>query len=151
MVRISIRMIRIPFEWSKFAVEWFESHSSGSRSRSTSSNFRVRILFEWLKYALECFKSIGICVRVLQIPSKRWNLHSSASNPVRMVGIYIRVLQITLNGWNSHSSTSNPVRMVEIGIQVLWISFKCLEMAFECFAIPFPMVGISIRMFRMLF
>jgi len=68
MVRICIRMLRIPFEWFEFAFECFESFSKGSNLHSNASNpFRMvricirmlRIRFKWLEFAFECFESVS--------------------------------------------------------------------------------------------
>ena len=107
MVRICIRMLRIPFDWFEFAFECFKSLSNGSNVHSNGSNpFRkiricisnasnpfqivriwirkLRIPFEWFEFAFECFESL----------SNGSNLHSNASNPFRMVQICIRMLRI---------------------------------------------------------
>ena len=87
MVRIDIRMIRIPFEW-------LEPLSNGSNLRSNASNvvrmIRIgirmitRIPFEWFKFAFEWLEPL----------SNGSNLHSNASNVVRMIRIYILMLRI---------------------------------------------------------
>ena len=135
MVRICIRMLRIPFEWFEFAFECFESLSKGSNLHSNASNpFRIvricirmllitgmvriwirtlRIPFEWFEFAFEHFESLSIGL----------NLHWNASNPFRMFRICIRMLRIPfvrlefaferfeslLNVSNLHSNASNPV------------------------------------------
>ena len=61
VVLISIRMLRIPFEWLEFAVECFISLSSGSNLHSNLSYpFRMvrigrmhRIQLDWLEFVLE--------------------------------------------------------------------------------------------------
>ena len=104
MVRICIRMLRIPFDWFEFAFECLESFSNGLNLHSNP--FRmvqicIRILFE---FAIECFESL-----------------SNASNPFRLVRICIRMLRIPFerfkfafkcfkslsNGSNLHSNASN--------------------------------------------
>ena len=55
MVRIWIRMLRIPFEWFKFAFKSFESLSNGSNLDSN---------------ALNPFRIVLICIRMLRIPFK---------------------------------------------------------------------------------
>ena len=58
MVRISIRMLRIPFEWLEFPFECFKSLSNGWNLHSNASNpFRV-VLFSirMLSVPFECFE-----------------------------------------------------------------------------------------------
>ena len=45
---------------------------------------KLLIPFEWLEFAFECFETL----------SNGSNLHSNASNPVRMIRICIRMLRI---------------------------------------------------------
>ena len=56
----------------------------------------LQVPFEWVKFTFECFETL-------------------------------------LNGLNLHSNASNWVRMVRICIQMLRIWFELLEFAFECF------------------
>ena len=65
MVRIWIRMIRIPFEWFEFGFESFESLLNGVNFDLDVSNpipiVRIcirmfRISFEGLEFAFECLK-----------------------------------------------------------------------------------------------
>ena len=87
MFRISIQMLRIPFEGLEFAFERFESLSNGSNFDSNASN---------------PFRMVGICTRMLRIPfewfecfeslSSGLNFDSNASNSFRMVRIYIQIL-----------------------------------------------------------
>ena len=92
MDRICIRMLRIPFEWLEFALEFFqflqfpfecfESHLKGSNLDSNASNpFRMvlicnrmlQIPFEWVEFAFECFDLVWrvlIWIQMLRIPSK---------------------------------------------------------------------------------
>ena len=88
MIRICIRMVRIPFDWFEIAFECFESRTVGSNLHSNASNpFRtvrnciqmLRISFEWLEFAFECFES-RLNGSNLQSESLL-NLHSNASNP----------------------------------------------------------------------
>ena len=116
MVGICIRVLRITFEWLKFAFKWFES------VRMVGIGiFILWTLFNWLELAFECFESC----------SNGWNWHSSASNPVWMVGIGILILRTPFdwlelafecfkwrsNGWNWHSNTSNPVLLLELAFE----------------------------------
>ena len=64
MVRICIRMLRIPFEWFEVGFEGFESLSKDSNLHSNASNaFRVvgilfrkfRIPFELFEFGFESF------------------------------------------------------------------------------------------------
>ena len=72
MVRVCIRMLRIPFEWFEFAFE-------GSNLRSNASN---------------PFQMVWIWILMLRIPLEGLNLHSNGSNPFRVVIICIRMLQM---------------------------------------------------------
>ena len=69
-------MLRILFEWLELAFQCLER------------------LFEWLEFAFESleFKQLEVAFECFESRSNGWNLHSSASNPVRIVGIGIRVL-----------------------------------------------------------
>ena len=80
----------------------------------------VLISLEWLEFAFECFESL----------SKGSNVHSNASNLVRMVRICTRMLRIPFEWFefafecfkslssalNLDSNASNPFRMVRICI-----------------------------------
>ena len=76
-------MLRIPFEWLEFALEWFKSLSNGSNLDSNvfrmveMSNRMLRIPFEWFKFPFECFESL----------SNSSNLNFNASNAFRIVRI----------------------------------------------------------------
>ena len=76
-------MLRIPFEWLEFVLEWFKSLSNGSKLNSNVSRMvrmriqKLRIPFEWFEFGFESFESL----------SNYWNLHSNASNPIQMLGI----------------------------------------------------------------
>ena len=99
MVRISIRMLRVPLELFEFTFECFESLSNLKFEFNASNPFRkiqiyvrmFRIPFEWSEFPFEYFESLSNCL----------NLHSNASNPFR-------------NGSNSDSNASNHFRMVRI-------------------------------------
>ena len=112
----------------------------------------VRISFERLEFAAS---------NPVRMRSNGLNLHSNASNPVRMVQICFRIRQIPFewfefafecvesrsnglkvllngsnpasNGLNLHLNPSNPVRIVGIGIRMSRIPFEWLDLAFECF------------------
>ena len=73
IVRTCIRMLRLLFEWFKFAVECFESQMVRICIRM------LQIPFEWFKLAIEFFEFL----------SNRYNLHSNASNLVSRVRIWI--------------------------------------------------------------
>ena len=103
----------------------------------------IRLLWmplEWLEFRFECFKS-------------RLNLHSNASNLVRMVRIGI------LNALIACQMVRICIRMLQpwIWIRMLQILFRWLEFVFECFeslsngSTPFRMVWICIQMCRILF
>ena len=121
-------MLRIPFKWFEFAFECFESFSNGSNFHSNASNpFRmiqisIRIPFEWYEFAFECFESIlngyNFSCECLEYRSKGLNLHSNASNLVRMLEISFERLEFTFewfeslsSGLNLHSNASLPFRM----------------------------------------
>ena len=68
MVRIYIRMLRNPFKWVEFALEYVEFGLNGETLHSKASNhFRMvriyiqmpQITFEWLEFGYECFKSLS--------------------------------------------------------------------------------------------
>ena len=78
-----------------------------------------------MEFAFECFES----------RSNGWNLHSNASNPIRMVGNCIQTLRIQSEWFefafewfesqsngaklqSNGSNGSNPVRMVQIVIRI---------------------------------
>ena len=157
MLRIGIQMFRIP------AFKCFKSRSNDWNCQSNASNpvqiveigiWMLRIPFEWLEFAFECSECCSNCS----------NCHLNASNPVPMVGISIRMLRIPFewfefafkwfesrsNGSNLHSNGSNPVWMLGICIWMLWNSFKKVEFALSALN-PIRMVGIGIRMLRILF
>ena len=68
MLRICIKMVRIPFEWLEFAFERFIFLSNDSNLDSNSSNLvrsvqiwirMLRMPFEWFEFALECFEFLS--------------------------------------------------------------------------------------------
>ena len=82
VVRICIRMLRIPFKWLEFAFERFEPLSNGSNLHSNALNpvRKIRICIQWFEW----FESL----------SNGLKLHSNASNAFLMVRICIRTLRI---------------------------------------------------------
>ena len=72
VVRISIRMLRNPFELLEFAFECFESFSNGQNLHSNSSNH---------------FRMVRICIRM---HSKQSNANSNRSTGMRSIRIQIR-------------------------------------------------------------
>ena len=86
MLSICIRMVRISFEWFKFAFDCF-------KARSNALNFFgiFRIPFEWFKFAFDCFK---FALEWLEFLWNGSNLHSIASNLVQMLPICIRMVRI---------------------------------------------------------
>ena len=102
MVRISIRMLRIPFEYM--------------------IQISIRIPLEWFEFALECFESIlngyNFSFECLECHLRGLNLHSNASNLVRMLQISFECLEFTFewfkslsSGLNFDSNASLPFRM----------------------------------------
>ena len=61
--QISIRMLRISFEWFEFGFEWLESFSKTWNMPSNASNLIqvvricIRKHFEWCEFPIECLKS----------------------------------------------------------------------------------------------
>ena len=127
MVKSCIQMLPISFKWLRFSLKWLESLWNASN-----------IAFESL--------------------SNVWNLHSNASNLIRMVQIRFRTVRIPLECSNSHSNDSNPcfefafewlesssygsnmhsnasnhIRMAGICIRIVRICFEWFEFALECF------------------
>ena len=118
VVRILIRMLRIPFGWFEFAIKCFESCSKGSNLHSNAWNlvpmvticirmfwiffewleltFMVLILFEWLD-ASTPFRMVKICIECFESLSNGSNFQLNPSNSYRMVRI--RMLRITLEGF----------------------------------------------------
>ena len=91
MVRIYIRMLRIPFKWFEFGYEWlewlefvFESLLNGSTPfRVVQICIRMfQIWFQWLVFGFECFESLS---NGLNLDSNASNLDSNASNPFRIL------------------------------------------------------------------
>ena len=92
--------------------------------------------FKWFEFGFEYLESL----------SNGSNLHSYASNLIRMVQICLRMLRILfewfkfgfkqleylLNGLNLHSNASNPFQMVRICITMVRILFEWLEFVLEC-------------------
>ena len=154
MSRIWVRILRMPFEWIKFASEYIECRSNGSNLYSNASNpigvvrigirklqnplipvrmvqisFQmVWIALEWFEFAFECFESHSIGS----------NLHSNA---FKWVEFAFECFEFRSNGLNLHSNASNPVRMVRIGILMVQV---CIQM-------PIRMVRIWIRIVRIPF
>ena len=152
-VRICIRMLRISFEW-------LESLFNGSNLDSNASNLvwmvricipmvqillnicirMLRILLEGLEFALEWFKSL----------LTGSNLHSNASNFVRMLRISFECFEFRSNGSNLHSNVSNPLPMVRICIRMFRIPFQWFKFAFYVSNLV-SIVWICIWMVRILF
>ena len=151
MVRIIIRMLRIPFKWLEFAFKCFESRSKGSNLHWNASNpFRMvkiciwvfqvlfewfQFVFEWLEFGFKCdeFLSNGyrICFPMCRIGFEWFKFalecfesFSNGENSHSNASNLIRRVWIYLH-WNA----SNPFRMVRIGM--LRVLFNWFQFAFE--------------------
>ena len=84
----------------------------------------VRIPLECFEFAFEWLESL----------SNGSNLHSIASNLVRMIRIWNRTVGTSLSiGSNLDSMVSNLVQTVRICIRMVKITFEWFEFAFDCF------------------
>ena len=122
-------MLRIPFEYLKFAFESFKSISNYSNLHSNVSNrFRMVLIF------FECFESF----------SKALNLHLNPSNLLRIIRIsfgcfeslskgsnFPQMLRIDFDRFELHSNVSNPFRRVRICIKILENPFQLFEFTLE--------------------
>ena len=122
MIRIWVRMLRIPFKWFEFAFKRMESRLKCSkwirmlRTLSNGSNFHSN--------DSNPFRMIRISITMLETLS-------NASNPFRMVQIRIRMLRIPFewfefgfeffeslsNVSNLDSNVSNPFKLFEFGFE----------------------------------
>ena len=87
-VRICIRIVRIPFEWSEFAVSNFVRMV---QICCLESLLNVRICIQMLRISLKWFEFAFKWFKCLLTGS---SLHSNASNSFRMVRICIWMLQV---------------------------------------------------------
>ena len=128
-------MLQTSFERFELALEWLEFCIQ-----------MVRISFEWFKLAFGIpFKWWEFAFEWLESLLNGSNLHSNASNVVRMIRICILMLRTSFerlefafewleshfNCWNLHSNCLNSVGMVQIAIQIVRMPFEWFEVAFE--------------------
>ena len=128
MLRICIRMLRIPFEWYEFVFKSFQSFLNDSNFHSNASNLSRMVWF-----AFECFASL----------LNGSNLHSNALNPFQMVRISIRMFRIAFECFD-------PFRIVRICIQMIRITFELFEFAFWMLLIPLEWLEFAFECFESL-
>ena len=161
MIQICVRMVRISFEWFKFAFKPFECRSNGYNPfQMVRICFGLcRISFEWLEFAFEWLESLSNGLTLTSILSKLVRIKFCIQNPFRMVRISFRWLRISFdwfefafqwlesfwNGSNLQSIPLNLVRIVQICIWMVRIlsnglnlrtiasNLECFEFAFDCF------------------
>ena len=127
MVRMCIRMVRIPFKRLEFAFKWLELHVllalfwgkmcplhsslvqdicyiTNSNHSNANSNHSKGIL-----NGLNIIRMVRVPFEWLEFPFEWFEYHSNDSN-------------LHSNGWNLHSNALNLVRTVRIGIRMVTCS-----------------------------
>ena len=117
-VRISIRMLRILFEWLEFAFECFESR--------TNSWIWIRMV-RTFEYAFECFESCSKCSNFYSNASNPFQnikicSYLNASNLVQMVRIFIWMIRNPFE-WLELNFVSNLVQKIQICIWMVECKF----------------------------
>ena len=122
MVRIWIRMLRIPFEWFEFTFECFESLRM------------VRIWIRMLRIlsnGSNSFRMVRIWIRMLRIGMRMLSM------PFEWLEFAFDFFEPRLKDSNLHSNAQNLVQMVRLLIRMFRIPFKWFEFTFECFEFGF--------------
>ena len=119
MVRICIRIVRIPFECFELAFQLFKSLTNGSNLHSNASNpFRmVQISFEWFEFEF----------RMLRI-SFEW-FEFGCRIPLEWFEFVFEWLESLSNSFEY--AFANFVRLVRI--RIVKIPFQWFKFEFKCF------------------